>query len=439
MYLYILVLPIAPPHFSLKGIPLTSDTVLGLIILIYLGMLFLSREVRERFSSGVRDYIHDYLSLFLTGLLAIMLLSVSYATDRTIALSESLRFMTYLALFFIIKYELNHTKALRGMLRAYLAISLFLGIFGLIQYYTGINLDQRFYMEWSFGARARIAATLENPNAYAAYLILILFPVIMLTLHHLNRLIGLFYAALSILLITNMALTFSRNALIAFAIGCGVLILIYSWKLLFVFAPLGIASLFIPEVARRIGDIADATENISRIKLWKTALKMIQDHPLLGIGNGNFVTRYDDYIARYPELRFEDWTHYPSHNSYLKVQSELGVIGTVTFLGTLASALLKIKELLFVTQDRWFKAFYTGFFASMIAFYFMNSLDNLFFVPKATSYFWLTLAIGDALLYTYRNGSRNDFTPRSPYSYINYDESGHFEYDRVRILPLIKK
>ncbi|MGK0467122.1 MAG: putative inorganic carbon (HCO3(-)) transporter [Clostridium sp.] len=39
-----------------------------------------------------------------------------------------------------------------------------------------------------------------------------------------------------------------------------------------------------------------------------------------------------------------------------------------------------------------------GVMASMIAFLFMNIFDNLFFVPKATTYFWFLLATAEALL-----------------------------------------
>ena len=98
--------------------------------------------------------------------------------------------------------------------------------------------------------------------------------------------------------------------------------------------------------------------------------------------------------------------NYPTHNSYLKVQSELGILGIGSFLGIVITALFRIKKLYTTTTDKFHKPFYIGVMASMIAFLFMNLSDNLFFVPKATTYFWFLLATVEALLKLNYN---NDF------------------------------
>ena len=130
----------------------------------------------------------------------------------------------------------------------------------------------------------------------------------------------------------------------------------------------------------------------------KQLLMMIKEHPILGVGNGNYVTRYNEYVSKYKEFKYYDYKNYPSHNSYLKVQSELGIIGIVSFLGIVVIALFRVKKLYSTTTDNFHKAFYMGVMASMVAFLFMNLSDNLFFVPKATTYFWFLLATAEALL-----------------------------------------
>ncbi|MGH4139654.1 O-antigen ligase family protein [Clostridium sp.] len=165
------------------------------------------------------------------------------------------------------------------------------------------------------------------------------------------------------------------------------LTLIYSIKWIFTLGGFAILISFIPSVAQRIEGTVDLHQNELRIKLWKTALYMIRDHPILGIGNGNFVTRYNEYVGKYSELKYYAYKSYPNHNSYLKFQSELGILGILSFLGIITTTLFRIKKLYSITRDKFYIPFYTGVMASFIVFLFMNLSDNLFFVPKVTTYF----------------------------------------------------
>ncbi|MFT5873319.1 MAG: putative inorganic carbon (HCO3(-)) transporter, partial [Clostridium sp.] len=222
--------------------------------------------------------------------------------------------------------------------------------------------------------------------------------VIMLSIYEKRLKDKIIYTIISILLFVNLFMTYSRNAILGFTIGAIILCLVYSWKLIIAFGFTGTALMFIPTVLDRVKDIPNALQNASRLKLWKTAIMMIKEHPILGVGNGNFVTRYNEYVIKYKELKYFEYQDYPAHNSYLKVQSELGIIGILSFLGVITIALFRIKKLYSTTMDKFHKPFYMGVMASMIAFIFMNISDNLFFVPKATTYFWFLLATVEALL-----------------------------------------
>ncbi|MCH5138688.1 O-antigen ligase family protein, partial [Clostridiaceae bacterium UIB06] len=160
----------------------------------------------------------------------------------------------------------------------------------------------------------------------------------------------------------------------------------------------GAISIFIPVIRTRVMAITDKTQNESRVYLWEIAKKMIKDHPLFGVGNGNYATLHDKYTEIYPQFKFYLDVK-ATHNSYLKVESELGIIGGISFIGILISALIQVKKFISTTQDEFYKFFYTGFLASMIAFYVMNLSDNLFFVPKTTSYFWILLAISQGIMF----------------------------------------
>ena len=394
---YIVLLPLIPQGVKFNGIPFT-DLILGLIIFVYTINIVGLREGRENFVNAIIDFFTQKLSIFITILLGIMIASTIYAVDKGLALSESLRFVSYVFMYFIIKYEFNNKKKINILLSCYIFISFVLSCIGIVQYFTGFALAETFKRTYGFGGSIRLTSTFSNPNAYGAYLILIIFPAIMLSIYEKNKTKKIVYISLSILVITNLLMTFSRNALLGFVLGLLVLSLIYSIKLIFALGGFGILIFFIPPVFKRIIGIVNLSQNELRIKLWKTALMMIKEHPILGVGNGNYVTRYNEYVSKYKELKYYSYKNYPSHNSYLKVQSELGLIGIVSFLGVIVMALIRVKKLYSTTTDKFHKAFYIGVMASMAAFLFMNSSDNLFFVPKVTTYFWFLLATAEALL-----------------------------------------
>ncbi|MBU3144974.1 O-antigen ligase [Clostridium sp. CF012] len=393
---YIMLLPLIPKEIMVNGV-LFTDLILGLMIFVYIISLVVSKKSREIFINGIIDFFTSKLSIFISILLVIMLASTIYAVDKKIALSESARFITYIFMYFIIKYEFNNKKQINILLRCYIFISFILSCIGIVQHFTGFALTERFTRINEFGTGIKIASTLFNPNAYGAYLILIIFPMIMLSIYEKKKNKKIVYIFLSILLLTNLLMTFSRNALLGFGLGLLVLALIYSIKLIFALGGFSVLMIFIPSVFQRVKDLTNLSQNESRIKLWKTAMMMIKEHPILGVGNGNFVTRYNEYVTKY-KLEYESFKNYPSHNSYFKVQSELGIMGIVSFLGIIAIALFKVKKMYSTTTDKFYKPFYMGVMASMIAFLFMNLFDNLFFVPKATTYFWFLLATVEALL-----------------------------------------
>lgn len=58
------------------------------------------------------------------------------------------------------------------------------------------------------------------------------------------------------------------------------------------------------------------------------ATKIIVDHPLTGIGNGNFTLE----MKKYSPITLDWWQYQPVHNIYLLTASELGIIGLILFL-----------------------------------------------------------------------------------------------------------
>lgn len=389
--MYILILPFSNENFKIAGMTFPGDVILALAIVCLIIMLIISKIERVEFIDNIKDFFHNPFTLMISIFLFLMCFSVIYASDKKIAISESARFASYICLFYLIKYEVKETKIYRLLINVYLVTTSLLCIFGIYQFFTGA-LNSRYTNNYIYGVHEKIASTLTNPNNFAAYLILCVFPVFMLIIYEKSKKKKFVYSILFMLILANVTLTFSRNAFLAIVLGCIILAIVYSKKLIIIFVPLAGIAAVIPQIRTRFLEVGNAAMNASRIKLWETALMMFKEHPIFGVGNGNYVSLYDSYVKKYRWLSY-GYTHFPAHDSYLKVLAELGIIGIVVFLIFLFILAKNLYKYIKNKQYSYFSYYYIGFFTSFLVFLFMNISDNLFFVPKTTSYFWIMTAI----------------------------------------------
>jgi len=77
--------------------------------------------------------------------------------------------------------------------------------------------------------------------------------------------------------------------------------------------------------ARLVGSEGSSAE--TRLQMMRLAMKIIKDHPLLGVGANNFAVM----IPHYATPEFTGWLH-TVHNKYLLVWAEAGLGALVAFL-----------------------------------------------------------------------------------------------------------
>lgn len=389
IYLYIIIMPIAPSKYKLMSVPINGDSVLLLIIAIYIVKVILDKNSRMRFANGVVEFFKNYIDISIFTVIFFMLVSILFASKKSIAINETLRFISYIILYFIIKYDIIYEKFKRNSLITYISVSCLISIFGVVQYFTDKNILVRVTED---GAYKRISSTLENPNNLGAFLLFVIFILILLMFYEKNRVLKLLYFSCSALVGFNIIVTSSRNALAGLIIGIILLLIIYNWKLVFLFVGVFGLSTLLPSVMNRISNFGEMSQNINRIKAWKISLLMFKDHPFTGVGNGNFAERYADYYTKDPSLAIHENLFHP-HNLYLKLLCEVGIFGLLAFISFLVFLLIYNRNVMKKTEKGFYKTFYIGFFVSTIVFIFMNMLDNFMSAPKVMAFFWLLAAL----------------------------------------------
>lgn len=159
-----------------------------------------------------------------------------------------------------------------------------------------------------------------------------------------NRSYRWLYVVASLTSLLGICLTLSRGSMVGTFVAV-MLLLIMSWRilksrdfrlpaliLLLVFAVALSAS---PRLERRVKSITSLEANVDRTRIWASVLDMVGDHPIVGIGPGNFGTVFPAYVAP------DSGNVTCAHSLYLYILSGWGIIGFIIFYGWLALAMLR--------------------------------------------------------------------------------------------------
>jgi O-antigen ligase len=203
-----------------------------------------------------------------------------------------------------------------------------LGIFeSIIGFYQAIFLEQ-----------SRITGTFYNPNhlsGFFACLSMLLFARLVFN-PSFRKYLG-FKVLIILFMMSAFLLTRSRGGLLALIGGsaCFIFLINAKKKAFFFLIAILIFLVMIPNPLINRLKQAQVTDvyAYSRFSMWKSALSMLRDHPLFGIGLGNF--GYFSYRYAFPVEGA--WAKYArvaryAHNELLHLGAEMGIPGILFFL-----------------------------------------------------------------------------------------------------------
>jgi O-antigen ligase len=119
----------------------------------------------------------------------------------------------------------------------------------------------------------------------------------------------------------------------------------------------------------RIRSITDARSqhNIHRINIWNSTIKLIKDHPVTGVGAGNWRLNAAYYFdGRFDQVPQLNWAR--PHNDFLWVLSEKGIFGFVLYLAIFGFALYYMLSIIRRSPKTEDKILALLFFAGIIAY-----------------------------------------------------------------------
>jgi hypothetical protein len=294
---------------------LTGMKVAGPIILA--GWL-LSYAIRRQ-----APFRFDTFTVAMLAFLGWLSLSFFYAIDSSESLSRSFTFVQLVVATLMFSSVVDSVPKIRGIYWSIVIWTSLAAVAGLSMYYVQLTRTVQ-------GFRG-------DRNAFAIYVNLAL--VCTYVLYQVSRgharmlLVGVFP-----LLLFGQALTFSRTGFLAMI--CAVLLLWYRTarerRVGMLIASIGVVvavAMFLPtsfwdRVNTILPSVEEKQETVgTRVNLWDIAFQMIEDHPLTGVGIGNFATATVRYA--HGKLLVK---RLAVHNAYLSIAAETGLVGLFLFL-----------------------------------------------------------------------------------------------------------
>jgi O-antigen ligase len=185
----------------------------------------------------------------------------------------------------------------------------------------------------------RPASTLSHANALASFNVVALWLGVFLMKEKFIS-TKLFWIGV-VFLIAEICLSSSRNSFLAFIVGWVILIFkkenrILAYRLVGLFLVFYIA---LSPSLKRAGEYADES-SLNRFHLWKSAITMWKDNPIIGVGPGCYnqlLPRYASETLLTNENSNIKKNALNAHNIFLNILSEFGGLGFVVFsiIGTL--------------------------------------------------------------------------------------------------------
>lgn len=303
--------------------------------------------------------------------------------------------LQYGMIFVIAATSLRGEKALKRSFFTIVVVTAITCMNGFFQYFMGADLiRQRPLIPKDF--MHRISSSFVHPNDFGVYLLVAGVIFISFLLSRNTRFkIKLWLCLPLALSMVCLFLTKSRGAWLSFVAAFLVLGALKTKRVLAIFlAILLVVFIMLPYTAQeRIFSLTDFKDGTTRerLMLWKGTINMVKEHPFLGFGVNTYSRNFPKYKPpEYPDVRY-------THNSYLHMASEIGIIGALLFLVFLITILIYSLKSIFLMTDTRGKDLAMGVFAGLVGFSMNCVVDTHLYSVNLAVFFYLLLGFCFAL------------------------------------------
>ncbi len=367
------------------------------MVVVGLSMLCLFSLIVRALTTKKFEFKTDGLGLMIIAMLIIYLVSTftSFAPLKSMEIWAV--YFAFMSFYFVVINTIKTKKQLMDLLSVFCLSAFCVSAYGILQYVFDWNINQAWMDEEMFGdIKMRIYSTLENPNVLGEYILLSLPISISLMWKKKGILPKIVFGGISLCLGLALILTFSRGCWIGIMASAAVFVTFAAgklWGLAILILPL--VPMFLPEsILNRflsIGDMSDSSTSY-RVYIWMGTILMLKDFWLSGIGLGT-----ESFTQVYPFYSYSSIVAPHSHNLFLQIMVESGILGLLAFcilLLVFARKLSSAHKIEGKFGD--ISVIIVGIGAAVIGFLIQGVFDNCFYNYRVFMIFWALIAIGSA-------------------------------------------
>ncbi|MBL7072741.1 MAG: O-antigen ligase family protein [Candidatus Omnitrophica bacterium] len=358
-----------------------------------------------------------------------------------------LKLFEYIAMYFITVEVMSDTKKRDKVLIAVLLSVFLITVNGIFQYVTGTDFIRHF----SFSGRGWIQSSFGNQNDFAAWLILMLPPVLALAYFwmdswrdhfgkfaHVVRSMRSVLWALTVFLIICLIFAGSRGAWISAIFSLIFLgIIMKNIRLLFLIPVVVlICSLIVPNFVKERAKVfvksfsfstssavsPTVSSSVSPTVSPPASASVSSDiAPASFVPSVSFSTNVEEsvsvrlklwkeaiaivedfpitgtgpntYSIVAPSYKKQASTGFYPHNSYLHMAAEIGLLGLGTFLLTIATLFIVVFIKIVKTKDKFQRALLAGFLSGLFGFLGHSVVDTNLFAMQLSMLMWMVMGI----------------------------------------------
>ncbi|WP_461246932.1 O-antigen ligase family protein [Treponema sp. R6D11] len=364
------------------------------MICFALAFLLLASYVLDRIINDKK-----IISLGATGILILLFIILTFVQSIfALALKDSLKIFVLTGVFMSVYFAFTNgeftKKEIAGLFIAFALSGTVVSLYGVYQRFFAQNVSDEWTDATMFGALGkRIYSTLENPNVLGEYLLLAIPITFSLVWILKNKYAKLLFLACTGIQAICILFTGSRGCWLALLFGMFIYALFVDRRLLWLgIIGLALAPFLLPQsIINRfmsIGDIKDSSTSY-RVAIWLSTIAMLKDfwHTGLGYGIANFGRMIPFYM--YSKIKMIEH----SHNLYLQILCEIGIVGLIAFLSILVAFFAKSISA-YNKSEKAFKVLIVAVVSGCLAFLLQGMFDYSFYNYRVLLLFWVTISLG---------------------------------------------
>jgi putative inorganic carbon (hco3(-)) transporter len=310
------------------------------------------------------------------------------------------KLMEWVLIYTIVTETINDRKKLNNLLKVIIFSMVFIAVDALFQSATGVDFIRHHdaFVQTKpivIDTFNRIRGPFKNPNGLAAWLLVMVPLALSRAFIEKGRWsIKIIMWVLTGALVVCLVLTYSRGAQIAAILSLALFGILKDRRFLVFIIVILLAFFFISSkpARERMGSLTNSIVKIEdlslsfRLILWREAIAIIRDYPVLGCG-------LNTYTVTAPRYQLDRETGYYPHNCYLQMAAEMGIAGLAVFIWAVISLFKNSLAALKKIDDSFYKMILSGLMVGLFGFLAHSFIDTDIYALQLGTLMWFVMGL----------------------------------------------